>query len=111
MRKYEGLFILNTAGKEEGVQEIVDRIRGELSAAGAKVESVQKMDKKPFARATNRRVSAGFYVNILFSAEPELIPQLPAHFEHDDDVYRFLVTRPGPAANEAATGAPAPVEA
>ena len=101
MKKYEGLFILNTAGKEEGVQEIIDRISGEFSALGAKIEGVQKMDKKPFARVTNKRVPSGFYVNLLFEAEPEVIPQLPARFEHDDDVFRFLITRPAPAGKSA----------
>ena len=46
MKKYEGLFILNTAGKEEGVKETIDKISAEMTEAGAKVETVQKMDKK-----------------------------------------------------------------
>ena len=30
MKKYEGLFILNTAGKEENVKELIDKISEEL---------------------------------------------------------------------------------
>ncbi len=106
MKKYEGLFILNTAGKETGVQEIVDRIRDELTAAGVKIEGIQKMDKKPFARVTNKRVTSGVYVNFLFQAEPAVIPQLPARFERDEEVYRLMITlAPRVAARPAETAA------
>ena len=48
VKRYEGLFILNTAGKEEGVKEVIDKVSAEITAAGGKVETVQKMDKKEF---------------------------------------------------------------
>ena len=38
MKRYEGLFVLNTAGKEEGVKEAIDRVTNEITAAGGKVE-------------------------------------------------------------------------
>ncbi len=30
MKRYEGLFILNTAGKEEGIKEAIDKISAEM---------------------------------------------------------------------------------
>ena len=48
MKKYEGLFILNTAGKEENIKELTDKISEEITQAGGKVETVQKMDKLQF---------------------------------------------------------------
>lgn len=93
VRSYEGLFVLDTAGKDEGVKEIVDRITGEITGLGGVVESVQKMDKRPFARVTSKKVSAGFYVNIVFQLAPEAIEVLPSRFERDDEVYRALFSR------------------
>ena len=46
VKRYEGLFILNTAGKEEGIKETIDKISAEITAAGGKVETVQKMDEE-----------------------------------------------------------------
>ena len=66
MKRYEGLFILDTAGKEEGIKDVIDKISAELTAAGAKVETVQKMDKKQFSRVANKRYQSGFYVNVIF---------------------------------------------
>ena len=59
MKRYEGLFILNTSGKEEGVKDALDKISADISAAGGKVETVQKMEKKTFARVADNKHTAG----------------------------------------------------
>ena len=53
MKRYEGLFILNTAAKEEGVKDVIDKITKEIEAAGGQVvgisyDPVEKIE--PFAR-------------------------------------------------------------
>ena len=106
MKKYEGLFILNTAGKEEGIKEMIDRISAEIGGAGGKVETVQKMDKRPFARVANKRFSSGYYVNVIFELEPALLSQLKHRFALNDEVFRVLFTV-APQLMAAAT-APAP---
>ena len=55
MKRYEGLFILNSAGKEEVLKDTMDKISTEISSAGGKVETIQKMDKKAFARVVMAR--------------------------------------------------------
>lgn len=92
MKKYEGLFILNTAGKEEGIKEIIDKLSEEIAAVGGKVETVQKMDKRSFARVSDKKVSSGFYVNIIFESQPDGISQLRSRLAMNDDVYRVLFT-------------------
>lgn len=98
MKRYEGLFILDTAGKEEGVREIIDRVTGELTTLGGKLESIQKMDKKPFARVATKKVTSGFYVNVIFEAEATMVVKLQHHFDLDDEVHRLLVTLAPPKA-------------
>ena len=65
MKRYEGLFILSSAAREEALKETIDKISAEIAAIGGKVETVQKMDKKPFSRVADRKNSSGYYVNIL----------------------------------------------
>ena len=36
MKRYEGLFILETAGKEEGIKDAIDKISQEITTAGGK---------------------------------------------------------------------------
>lgn len=99
MKRYEGLFILETAGKEEGVKEAIDKISSEITSAGGKIETVQKMDKKNFSRVADKKHSAGFYLNIIFESEPKAISQLKTRFALNDEVFRVMfTTAPAPAA-------------
>lgn len=92
MKKYEGLFILNTAGKEEGVKELVDKISNEITTAGGKVENVQKMDKRAFSRVTDKKVPAGFYVNVIFEAAPASVTSIRTKLSLHEDLYRAIIT-------------------
>jgi ribosomal protein S6 len=92
VKRYEGLFILNTTGKEEGVKETIDKISAEITTAGGKVETVQKMDKRPFARVADKKHNSGFFVNIIFESAPKTINALHHRFTMSDDVFRVLFT-------------------
>lgn len=92
MKRYEGLFILDLTDKEEGLNDVVEKVKGIIASAGAKVETVQKMDKKPFARVTDKRRPAGYYVNFIFELAPTDIATLRQKFALVPEVYRFLFT-------------------
>ena len=92
MKKYEGLFILNTAAKEEGIKEMIDKISAEISAAGGRVETVQKMDKRAFSRVADKKHSSGFYVNVIFECDPASLSQLRTRFGLADEVFRVMFT-------------------
>ena len=101
MKRYEGLFILETAGKEEGIKESIDRISSEIASAGGKVETVQKMEKKNFARVAEKKHNSGYYVNVIFESEPAAITQLKHRFAMNDDVFRVMFTNaPAPKPNK-----------
>ena len=90
MKKYEGLFILNTAGKEENVKELIDKVTEEITHSGGKVETVQKMDKRQFSRVADKKYTAGFYVNVIFASEPGAIAQMRSRFAINEDVFRVM---------------------
>lgn len=100
MKRYEGLFILDTAGKEEGIKDLIDKIAAEITAAGGKVETVQKMEKRNFSRIANKRHNAGFYVNIIFEGQPTLPDLLKHRFTNNPDVFRIMFSN-APAAKPA----------
>jgi ribosomal protein S6 len=92
MKKYEGLFILNLAGREEGLKDALDKISTEITQAGGKIETVQKMEKKAFARIADKRHTSGFYANIIFDATPAAVASLQKKFDLNEDVFRVLFT-------------------
>ena len=92
MKRYEGLFILENAGKEEGIKDAIDKISAEITTAGGKVETVQKMDKKSFSRVADKKHSSGFYVNVIFESEPAVVNQLKQRFALNEEVFRVMFT-------------------
>jgi ribosomal protein S6 len=92
VKRYEGLFIFDTAGKEESVKDSIDKVSAEITALGGKVETVQKMDKRNFMRVANKKHNAGFYANVIFEAEPAVVEQLKHRLAMNNDVFRVLFT-------------------
>ena len=103
MKRYEGLFILKASVQEDRLKEIIDGISAEITAAGGKVETTQKMDKRQFARAADKKVASGYYANIIFLAPSTAVDALRSRFSLNPDVFRVQFTcvpanTPAPAA-------------
>jgi ribosomal protein S6 len=84
---------LETAGKEEGIKDAIDKISSEITSVGGKVETVQKMEKKNFARVANKKHNSGFYVNIIFESQPSALDQLKHRLAMNEDVFRVLFSK------------------
>lgn len=85
--RYEGLLILNFKGNEDGAKEVIERLEGDFKKEGAKIEQVQKMDRRQFSYVAGD-LDGGYYANFIFSAEPTAIEKLRAKFRLDETVYR-----------------------
>jgi small subunit ribosomal protein S6 len=85
--RYEALLVLNAQGKEDTIREIIERLESDFQKEGAHVEQVQKMDKRQFSYVAGP-LDSGYYVNFIFSAEPESIEKLRTKFKLDTEVYR-----------------------
>ncbi len=83
---------MNIAGKEDGITDAINKISAEITAVGGKVETVQKMDKKAFARVADKRNSSGFYANVIFTSAPTAIATLRNKFSLSEEVFRVLFT-------------------
>ncbi len=85
--RYEALLVLDTQGRDDTVKDIVERLEAEFQKEGAEIEQVQKMDRRPFAYVAGK-LDAGFYVNFVFHADPQLITKLRSKFKLDPEIYR-----------------------
>ena len=92
MKRYEGLFILNTTGKDEGVTDLIEKIKKDIEAAGGSVETTQKMDKRAFSRVADKKNTAGFYLNVIFQSAPAALSGLHKRFTMTADIFRVLFT-------------------
>lgn len=92
MRRYEGLFIFVHTLSEEGLKEAIDKVTAELAASGAKIETVQKMEKRNFARVANKKHPAGYYVNFIFEAPPTVVEEMRRRLALNNEVFRVMFT-------------------
>ena len=74
-RKYEGLIVLNTKGKEDSVDELVGAVAKEMEAEGAKLEEIKQMGRRNFAYNA-RHLDGGHYVNYIFEADTQQVRKI-----------------------------------
>lgn len=87
MNFYEGLFILDIQGKDEGLKEALTSVEKEITNQGGKIKGTQKMDRKKFERIAGN-LDAGFYINILFHLDPSKLTELQKKLKLNALVYR-----------------------
>ncbi len=68
---YRATFILDTRGREETVEDLIDGLKTELAEAGAEVSKVENLGVKDFARAPDAKYDSGLYVQYEFSGSKE----------------------------------------
>jgi len=101
VKRYEGLFILNVSNKEEEIKDAIEAVSKEIIALGGKIEAVQRLERHPFARVRNKKVTSGYYVNIVFQCSPAVIAQLRSRFALKEEVFRVMfVAAPEKSATE-----------
>ena len=87
MNNYDGLFILNIQGKDEGLKEAIESIEKEIEGFGGKINGTQKKDRKRFERMSGD-LDSGFYVNVQFRLSPEKDEPLRVKLSLNEIVYR-----------------------
>ena len=87
MNNYDGLFILNIQGKDEGLKEAIEAIEKEIEGFSGKINGTQKMDRKRFERLSGD-LDSGFYVNVQFSLAPDKLESVRSKLTLNEVVYR-----------------------
>jgi ribosomal protein S6 len=87
MSSYEGVFILDIQGKEEGVEAGIEAVRTAIETEGGKVNSVQRMDNRRFERAA-QKLETGYYCTFLFELAAIKLDAVRAKLKLDHKVFR-----------------------
>jgi small subunit ribosomal protein S6 len=90
-RNYRATFILDNRGKEESVDQIIEGVKKDIAAVQGEVSSVENVGKKDFIRVTDKKFTAGAYVQVFFAAPPEAPSQLIERLRLNNSVYRTFV--------------------
>ena len=85
-RRYELLLVLNTKGKEESANDLIESLEKQIKSAKIEVEQVQRLENRQFAYASQKRTS-GYYVNFVVHATPTAVAELQARWQLDPVVH------------------------
>src|SRR5215469_465169 len=91
-RIYEELFIVKPDAAEEEVDQYIEQLRTQLTAAGATVDKVEKWGKRRLAYRVDK-YREGAYVLLQFTAAPDTVKELERRLRVSDIVLKFLTVR------------------
>jgi small subunit ribosomal protein S6 len=92
MRIYEELFIVKPDVPEEEVDQFVEVVRTQLTAAGATVDKIEKWGKRRLAYRVDK-YREGTYVLLEFTAAADTVKELERRLRVADMVIKFLTVR------------------
>jgi small subunit ribosomal protein S6 len=85
------MMILDTRGREEDIEKLLEELKKEISGLGIEVQSAEHLGRRDFARQPDVKVPAGNYVQLQLAGPPETGQRLREHFRLNPLVYRILL--------------------
>jgi small subunit ribosomal protein S6 len=85
------MFILDTRGREESVEQLIEDIKKGIVAAGAEVNGVENLGRRDFARVTDAQMIAANYVEFTIAGSPGAATRVREQFRLNPIAYRVLV--------------------
>lgn len=85
------MFILDTRGREESVEQLIEDIKKAIIASDAEVHGVENLGRRDFARVTDAQMNAANYVEFTLSGSPGVATRVREQFRLNPIVYRVLV--------------------
>ncbi len=89
-RNYELVVILDPELKDKEQEELLDKIKKQITSASGKVESVKGWGKKELAYPVAKKNTGIFYV-VNFSAPSQAAASLRQKWQLEGNIIRFLL--------------------
>lgn len=90
--KYETIFILNPKLSEEETAAMVTRFSDLITQNGGEIEKVDEWGKRRLAYEINDQIE-GYYVLILFTANPDFPAELERIYNITEGVMRSIIVK------------------
>lgn len=90
-RKYKATFVIDTRGREESLDQLVDKVKSDIAAVHGEVLAVESLGQRDFARLSDGHMAAAPYVQVDFSGPGESPKNLRERLRLNPIVHRVLV--------------------
>ena len=88
-RRYEAVYIYDTALEDTAIAEKLDKVQGLLGLA--EPAEIEHWGRRALAYKIGRHEN-GYYIISRFTAEPKVLPEFERALKLDESVVRYLVT-------------------
>ncbi len=92
MNQYEVLYVITPELDEEADKVVMDKFADIITANGGEIEKTDVWGKRRLAYPIDYKTE-GFYVLVVFNANPELPRELERNMRNDERLMRYMVTR------------------
>lgn len=90
--KYELIYIITPEVEEEARKEWVARFNALIESNGGVIDKVEEWGKRRLAYPINYKTE-GYYLQVTFTAGPEVPKEIARNLGNTDEVLRSLITR------------------
>jgi small subunit ribosomal protein S6 len=90
-RTYKATFILDTRGREESIEQLIEKIQTEIAGLGVAVSGAENLGRRDFARQADKHVVAGNYAQYMLEGDAETPAKIKELFRLNKLVYRVLL--------------------
>ena len=92
MNQYEVLYVITPEFDEEADKVVMDKFADIITANGGEIEKTEVWGKRRLAYPIDYKTE-GYYVLVVFNANPELPRELERNMRNDERLMRYMVTR------------------
>lgn len=89
---YELTYIINGVLNDDQIRGLINRVRKFIEENDGEIIELDEWGTRRLAYQINKKRN-GFYVNLIFKAEGELIGRLERALEIEDDILRYLTLK------------------
>ena len=92
MNQYEVLYVITPELDEEADKVVMDKFADIITANGGEIDKTEVWGKRRLAYPIDYKTE-GYYVLVVFNANPELPRELERNMRNDERLMRYMVTR------------------
>ena len=92
MNQYEVLYVITPELDEEADKVVMDKFAEIITTNGGEIEKTDVWGKRRLAYPIDYKTE-GYYVLVVFNANPELPRELERNMRNDERLMRYMVTR------------------
>lgn len=90
-RKYKATFVIDTRGREESLDQLVEKVKTDIASVHGQVTAVETLGQRDFARLSDGHLAAAPYVQVEFSAPIDGPKNLRERLRLNPVVHRVMV--------------------